>query len=182
MGVLVLTIKFVHAAFLRLPRVGHRVRTRGGGARTKHKKYVKISTEINAYLEKHALDHPDKELVNFIINGVDIGCKGPQRSIVSDNLPSSVNNHDKVLEAIQAHIVKDRVAGLWAHPPFDNFVSSPLGAVPKKNSTKVGIIQDLSFPLTSGVNSGININDFSLTYIKKMILSKNVIPLIHHSI
>ncbi len=91
--------------------------------------------------EANLADHPDKELVNLIINGISqgvyIGYKGPQRSIVSDNWPSSVNNYNKVSEAIQAHIVKGRVAGPWAHPPFDNFVSSPLGAVPKKNSTKV---------------------------------------------
>ncbi len=111
--------------------------------------------------EANLADHPDKELVNFIINGISqgvyIGYKGPQKSIVSDNWPSSVNNHDKVSEAIQAHIVKGRVAGPWAYPPFDNFVSSLLGAVPKKNSTKVRVIQDLFFPPTSGVNSGIDI-------------------------
>ncbi len=47
--------------------------------------------------ETNLADHPDKELVNFIINGisqcVDIDYKGPQRSIVSDNWLSSVNNH-----------------------------------------------------------------------------------------
>ncbi len=181
------------------------------GTRTKHKKYVKMSTEISAYLEKHALestnvgsekkfchlanaasqspamakartllnlkifeanlaDHPDKEPVNFIINGiyqgVDIGYKGPQRSIVSDNWPYSLNNHDKVSEAIQAHIVKCRVAGPWAHPQFDNFVSSLWEQSPKSNSIKVQVIQDLSFPSTSGVNSGIDSNEFSLKYIK----------------
>ncbi len=71
-------------------------------------------------LEANLADHPDKELVNVNINGisqgVDIGYKGPPRSAVYDNWPSSVNNHDNVSEAIQAHIVKGRVAGPWAHP------------------------------------------------------------------
>ncbi len=57
-----------------------------------------------------------------------------------------------------------RVAGTCAQPLFDNIVSSPLYAVPKKNFSKVRVIQDLSFPLTSGVNSGININEFSQVY------------------
>ncbi len=48
---------------------------------------VKARTLVNLKtFEANLADHPDKELVNFIINGisqvVDIGCKGPQRSIV----------------------------------------------------------------------------------------------------
>ncbi len=49
-------------------------------------------------------DHQDNELVKYIINGISQGVyicyNGPHRSIVSDNWPSSVNNHDKVSEAI----------------------------------------------------------------------------------
>ena len=123
-----------------------------------------------SFFQANLVSHPDKEFVNFILTGisqgVDIGYKGPQRSLVSGNWPSSTKNHDKVSEAIQAHIDKGRVAGPWAHPPFDYFVSSPLGAVPKKNSTKVRVIHDLSWPPTLGVNSGIDINEFSLKYIK----------------
>ncbi len=82
---------------------------------------AKARTLVNLKcFEANLADHPDKELVNFIINGisqgVDIGYKGPQRSMVSDNWPSSVNNHHKVSEPIQAHIVKGSVAGTWAHP------------------------------------------------------------------
>ncbi len=55
-------------------------------------------------IEANLADHPNKEQVNFIVNGiskgVDIDYKGPQRSLVSDNWPSSVNNHDKVSKAM----------------------------------------------------------------------------------
>ncbi len=97
-----------------------------------------------AYFEKHLIDHPDHQFVDFIVKGirqwVNICYQGPQRSLTSANWPSSLVNKRKVTHFIQEQIELGRVSGLWDHPPFDIFVASPLGAVPKRNSYKIRVI------------------------------------------
>lgn len=44
------------------------------------------------------------------------------------------------------------MAGPFHSPPFQNFRTSPIGVVPKKNSTKFRMITDLSSPAGSSIN------------------------------
>ena len=54
------------------------------------------------------------------------------------------------------------------HGPIDpippNFCSCPLGAFQNVKSGKVRIIHDLSYPLGDSVNSGINPEEYSVSY------------------
>jgi hypothetical protein len=64
-------------------------------------------------------------------------------------------------------LVARRVAGPFDAPPFDNFVVSPLGLVPKKESNKFRLIHDLSYPKlgeTPSVNDGISPDDAAISY------------------
>lgn len=58
--------------------------------------------------------------------------------------------HEQVIDdGIAAELKTGRIAGPFALPPFVNFISSPLGLVPKKGTstaTKWRIIHDLSWP------------------------------------
>ncbi len=45
-------------------------------------------------------------------------------------------------------------------------VASPLGAVPKRNSDKIRVIDDLSWPLGLSCNDGIDPYEYSLSYLK----------------
>ncbi len=122
-----------------------------------------------AYFEKHLIDHPDRQFVDFILKGirqgVDIGYQGQWRSLTSPNWPSSLANKKMVTHFIQEQIELGRVAGPWDHPLFDFFVASPLGAVPKRNSDKIRVIHDLSWPPGTNCNDGIDPYDYSLSYL-----------------
>ncbi len=97
---------------------------------------------------------------------VDISYQGPQRSLTSTNWPFSLANEKKVTHFIQEQIELGRVAGPWDNPPLDFFVASPLGAVPKRNSDKIRVIHDLSWPPGMSCNEGIDPYDYSLYYLK----------------
>ncbi len=59
------------------------------------------------------------------------------------------------------------MAGPFDSPPFQNFQVSPIGLVPKKNSTKFRTIFHLSYPKSgsTSVNHSISKDNFSLQYI-----------------
>ena len=68
---------------------------------------------------------------------------------------SSANTYPKVLfDNILAELQERRVAGPFVHPPLPNFRTSPVGVIPKKESSKFRTITDLSSP------QGISVNDF----------------------
>ena len=56
------------------------------------------------------------------------------------------------------------MAGPFDTPPFQNFLISPIGLVPKKNSDKFRTIFHLSYPKSgsTSINSSISKQDFSL--------------------
>lgn len=114
-------------------------------------------------------DHPDQQMVSFILNaikyGVRIGHHGFVQSILSKNWPSSILHFEKVSQLIYENLRKGRVAGPFDHPPLEHFISSPLGAIPKKNSNKIRIIHDLSYPPGQSVNDGIDSDEYTLSYI-----------------
>ena len=76
------------------------------------------------------------------------------------NHPSVSNNPVQVSDKLSKELSLDRIAGPFSKPPFPNFVTSPLGLVPKKNSLDFRLVHDLSFHKDQSVNSHI---DKSLT-------------------
>ena len=72
------------------------------------------------------------------------------------------NNHSSVNEQIEIASKKlshelelGRIKGPFDHPPFDNFICSPLGLIPKSVPGKFRLIHDLSFTKHNSVNLGI---------------------------
>ena len=71
---------------------------------------------------------------------------------------------------LDAELSRHSVAGPFSSPPFSGRLAvSPLNSVPKKDSTERRIILDLSWPLNTSVNAGIDKSlhegvEFSLTY------------------
>lgn len=87
------------------------------------------------------------EIISGIEFGVDVGFVGDRASVrggrnrkVEDECAAKV---DKVIAADVAALKK---AGPFDSPPMINFVASPIGAVPKKDSDKVRVIHNLSAP------------------------------------
>ena len=114
-------------------------------------------TPVNVVeLEKELLHFPDKafarDLINSFKQGFAIGYDGPQFNLISKNLKSYFANLQAATENIVAELKEKRVAGPFAAPPLDNFRTSPIGIVPKKDSAKVRMITDLSSPKGSAIN------------------------------
>ena len=58
----------------------------------------------------------------------------------------------------------NRISGPYSFKPFDNFIYSPLGLVPKKTPVEFKIIHDLSFPEFSLVNEHIPRENATVQY------------------
>ena len=80
------------------------------------------------------------------------------------NHPSALAISDLVQSKINSEVTKGRTAGPFENPPFSPFTTSPLGAVPKRESGEFRIIHDLSYPKNNSVNSFIAKENAAVTY------------------
>ena len=118
---------------------------------------------LQHYLEGYN-DNSAKTLVSGFQNGFSLGSIGSLTPSIYRN-HSSVSEHQAfVKNKIISDIKLGRVKGPYLQPPFSNFVSSPLGVVPKKSANSFRIIHDLSFPKNSqSVNSTIPYENSTVT-------------------
>ena len=120
---------------------------------------VLVPTPVNvAYLADELQTHPDKNAVKKVVDGFiygfDSGYNGPEFSNTTNNLKSADSHMVEITENILAELEAGRMAGPFYFPPLEDFRTSPIGVVPKKDSKKFRTITDLSSP------KGISINDF----------------------
>lgn len=116
-------------------------------------------------------DHPDCELVNYILSGilygVDIGYTGLHKSSrIHNNWPSFNKHRDEAEKLILDDLSRGRCLGSFSAPPTSSFVGNPMGAYIKKRSSKIRLIHDLSWPPEHSINDSIDKDAFSLQYIK----------------
>ena len=77
--------------------------------------------------------------------GFDIGYRGPKnRKDRSQNIPISVGSEGEIWDKLLAEVNLGRHAGPFIQPPYDTFIQSPIGLVPKKGN-KTRLIFHLSF-------------------------------------
>ena len=79
-------------------------------------------------------------------------------------MKSALDNPDITYAKIDKELSLDRVAGPFINPPFDNFRSSPIGIVPKKQQNEWRLIHHLSYPDDLSVNDGIPNEHRSVCY------------------
>ena len=132
----------------------------------------RVSNNISAcmpFWEYHLTSHPDSDFVEIVLNylkdGIPIGYKGPNITILSDNWPSSIKYADKVTDFIKDNVTQDSVAGLLPHPLPPGYRASPLGAFEKGDNGKVRVIHDLSWPPGRSVNDFIPSQECALNYV-----------------
>ena len=78
--------------------------------------------------------------------GFDIGYKGPRnRQSISSNIPLKQGTKVQLWNKVMKEVQVGRVAGPYDKVPFDNFIQSPIGLVPKKGSDKLRLIFHLSY-------------------------------------
>lgn len=109
-----------------------------------------------------ALDGFDSEKRLYLVRGFSKGFEIPS-TIISDPPKFGYTNHlsaTQEFEVVQRKLDKEallgRIRGPFSSPPFNDFIVSPLGVVPKKEPGHYRLIHDLSFPKNNSVNSHID--------------------------
>ena len=108
-----------------------------------------------------AEEHPAKaqKILDAIEYGVSVEFEGDRDNPVrAHNRTNRMSQEtiDKVTAIIEADCKAKKKAGPFATLPFANLFVSPIGAVPKHNSSKVRVIHNLSHPFYGdSVNAGI---------------------------
>ena len=105
-----------------------------------------------------------RSVLSQLCDGVKVGRLPATNTIISHNWPSAIKYRDQVNNIIKEDLLAGRLFGPFSNPPFNHFIISPLGAFPKRASTKVRLIHDLSFPVEGSVNALIDPENFRLTY------------------
>ena len=108
---------------------------------------------------------------NFLVRGFSLGFRipsslpGDAHRLLLRNHPSALEHPLTVTAKIRAELDKGRIAGPFSQPPLPNFVTSPLGLVPKREPGQFRLIHDLSFPKGDSVNSHIPPHHCSVQYL-----------------
>ena len=86
-----------------------------------------------------------KFLVNGFRNGFDIGYRGPvHRKHRARNIPIRVGSAQEMWDKLMKEVKLHRYSGPFCHIPYQNYVQSPIGLVPKKGN-KTRLIFHLSY-------------------------------------
>ena len=115
-------------------------------------------------------DHPDRELVKYLLDGYTNGfhlgvTRFPESRPPCPNPREARRNPDIVLELINKEIKMGHILGPFDHPPFEHMVYSPINIVPKSNTNKWRLIHDLAYPYSDqSVNSCIPPENASVKY------------------
>ena len=105
------------------------------------------------------LTNYDEEETSFLTNGFDegfdLGYRGPvniQQN--SKNLKFVIGNKTELWNKVMKEVKEKRYAGPYSKLPFENYIQSPIGLVPKDGGQKTRLIFHLSHPrdTTKGVS------------------------------
>ena len=116
---------------------------------------IKVET-LSKLLNEFGYDRTETEfLVNGFQNGFEIGFEG-DRNVrrKSPNLKLEVSSLEVLWDKIMKEVKLKCFAGPFDEPPFPNCIQSPIGLVPKGDSSDTPLIFHLSYPRTGeSVNS-----------------------------
>ena len=92
-----------------------------------------------------------KFLVQGFTHGFDLHYQGKQEvKMTSRNLKFRVGNKIDLWNKVMAEVKAGRYAGPFPQPPFEYYIQSPIGLVPK-DKTKTRLIFHLSHPRNTGL-------------------------------
>ena len=116
--------------------------------------------DINVPLLMHHLEgyceYRRRFLYLGLMHGFKLHYRGPRISKCFNNHKSALNRPNEVENKLQNEVQKGHIEGPFYLPPFDPFIISPIGLVPKKETGKFRMIHDLSYPK----NEGTSVNAF----------------------
>ena len=86
-------------------------------------------------------------LVDGFKNGFDLGYRGPEIiRQTSPNLKFTIGNSTELWNKVMKEVELKRYAGPFKEIPFENFIQSPIGLVPKDKGKKTRLIFHPSYP------------------------------------
>ena len=115
--------------------------------------------------------HPHWQKVDFVLDGIRHGfrlgfCHTQRLKPAKTNKPSADQNPSVIDEYLAHEVSRGRVAGPFEFPPLPNLQVSSFSVIPKRGQAgKWHLIVDLSSPISSSVNDGIDPEEFTLHYI-----------------
>ena len=118
---------------------------------------VKVDV-LEHLLRKHGYDkEKSKFLVNGFRNGFSLRYQGEQKiQRLAKNLKLCVGTPLELWNKVMTEVIAGRYAGPFEEVPFEYFIQSPIGLVPKDKGKKTRLIFHLSYPKDGdSVNSGI---------------------------
>ena len=127
-----------------------------------------VHTPVNIEHFVNALkDHPDRNFVNYLsdglTNGFDIGFRAMHTETLPKNLLSATEHQVAVSDALSNELQRGHIAGPFKSIPIKHLHCSPLGSREKKDGSR-RLIMDLSQPRGSSINEGIQKDEFSVQY------------------
>ena len=118
-----------------------------------------VNVEIlnNLLTQSNYSEKKTKFLVDGFINGFSIGVeKEINEQRLAPNLKLRVGNESILWNKVMKEVKAKRYAGPFTKPPFNNFIQSPIGLVPKGEGGKdTRLIFHLSYP-RDGTNNSVN--------------------------
>ena len=133
-----------------------------------------IITPVKAQQLKNLLEESgyDQQKTNYLVNngftnGFSLDYEGSLQGVqrLAPNLKLRIGSKVELWNKVMKEVELGRFAGPFKEPPFENFVQSPIGLVPKDKGTKTRLIFHLSYPKDgNSVNSGIPHSKCTVTY------------------
>ena len=125
-----------------------------------------IKTPVNAKVLHDLLIQTsyNKEETDFLVdgftNGFDLGYKGPEHiRQKANNLKFIIGDKTELWNKVMKEVKEGRYAGPFSEIPYEYFIQSPIGLVPKDHGKKTRLIFHLSHPRdhTKGISVNGNI-------------------------
>ncbi len=119
---------------------------------------MSVSSPVRPKVFRKYITGYDPEETNFVLSGFKWGFQlhyqgDHSLTIEIDNMPPAKDNPELVWNKISVEVEKGRVCGPYDELPFQNYVCSPLGLVPKAG--QIGKYR-LIFNLSAGIPYSIN--------------------------
>ena len=108
-----------------------------------------------------------KYVIDGFKNGFSLEYQGGLKACrrLAPNLKLRVGNKTELWNKVMKEVELGRYAGPYEDPPFEHFVQSPIGLVPKDKGTKTRLIFHLSYPKSGeSVNAGIPCEKCTVKY------------------
>ena len=104
----------------------------------------------------------DKKLTKYICNGFKNGFSleyqgSKEVRMTSRNLPLNIGTKTELWNKVMVEVEAKRYAGPFAEIPFENYIQSPIGLVPKDGGKKTRLIFHLSHPRKGDTSVNANI-------------------------